>query len=65
MHLELLIDDRLDLLHGFQDQEPRLDIQDVTQTVRYVEECLAYYHIPLIDIDSTFTWLNISDISHG
>ena len=59
MNLQLLIDNNLNLLHRLKDQEPRLDIQHMTQTMCYVEECLTNDHISLIDISHSFTWFCI------
>lgn len=49
VHLELLVDHCLNLLHGLQDQEPRLDIEHMTEAVRDVEESLADEYVALSD----------------
>ena len=54
IELQLLVDHQLDLLHGFEDQVPRLDVEDVAQAVRDVEERLADQHVPLSDHQRVF-----------
>ena len=49
MDLKLLVNDSLNLLHRLEDQEPRLYVEDMAQTVGNIEESLADEHIPLRD----------------
>ena len=47
MHLQFLINHRLDLLHRLKDQIPRLHVKDMAQIVSNVEESLANEYVSL------------------
>ena len=59
------MDDGFDFLHGLEDQEPRLDIEHVTQAMRYVKERLADEDIALGDLHLVLSGCGWLDINGG